>query len=202
MTTVHLVRHGQTNWNLERRIQGQTDSFLTELGIQQAQKIASELKNIPFSRAYSSSSIRARDTANQILEHHQVPLQLDDQLREIQLGEWEGQLYADIEKTHPEPHQHFWGDPSLFQFPGAETFFELQQRALSSFKKIVSDNPNETILLVSHGIFIKSILTHVEGRNLQDFWRPPKMENCCHSIIEVSNDREFLIKKYANLERW
>lgn len=202
MAVIHLVRHGQTDWNLEKRIQGQTDSQLTELGKQQAKDVANELKDIPFTRAYASSSVRARDTANIILNHHDLSLKLEDKLREIHLGDWEGNLYADIAKTHPDPHQHFFNDPSQFYHPGAETFSEVQTRALAIFNQIVKDNSDEIILLVSHGIFIKSILAHFEGRTLENFWQPPAMSNCCHSIIDTSDPEAITIKKYANLAEW
>jgi len=202
VAVIHLVRHGQTDWNLEKRIQGQTDSQLTDLGKQQATEVANELKDIPFTRAYASSSVRARDTANIILHHHNLPLQLEDRLREIYLGDWEGNLYADIAKIHPKPHQHFFNDPSQFYYPGAETFGDVQTRALSIFNTIAEENSNEIILLVSHGIFIKSILSHVEGRSLENFWLPPAMSNCCHSIIDTSDPKQLVIKKYANLSDW
>lgn len=207
VTRLHLIRHGQTDWNLERRIQGQTDSQLTDLGRRQAQDIGSHLKAIPFSAAYASSSIRARDTAQVILQYHQQALRLRDDLREIFLGDWEGRLYADVQQQQPEAMGYFLEDPSLFALAGAESFFQVQERALNAVNEIIDQHRGQEILLVSHGVWIKTVLTAVEGRNMQDFWQPPKMANCCHSIIEFENGvanpaLSAKIIRYAGFDEW
>ncbi|MGI1678419.1 MAG: histidine phosphatase family protein [Cellvibrionaceae bacterium] len=207
MTTIHLVRHGQTNWNLEKRIQGQTESELTDLGQQQAREIGQILKDVKFDTAYSSSSIRAHNTAKHILEHHDLPLNINEQLREIFLGSWEGNLYDDMKITHPEHHQHFWQDPSLFNLPGAESFYDIQNRAIKALESIIEKEKNKTILIVSHGIWIKVLLSKIENKHLKDLWLPPKMTNCCHSIIAHDNSERFSldnfsIQQYANMKEW
>jgi len=174
LTTIHLIRHGQTNWNLEKRIQGQTESELTELGRQQARDVALALKDVNFDKAYSSSSVRAHDTAKHILEHHDLELSLDDQLREIFLGPWEGNLYDEMKVTHPEEHQHFWEDPSKFNLSGAESFYDTQTRAIDALEAIIEKEKGKTILIVSHGVWIKLLLAKIEERHLQDLWLPPK----------------------------
>lgn len=203
VTTLHLVRHGQTDWNVERRIQGQTESKLTPAGEEQAREVARQLQDVDLDYAFSSSSRRARDTARYILEHHEgVKLELRDDLREIFLGEWEGQLYADVAQSHPESHSHFWEDPSQFSLDGAESFHDLQKRAVSAVNAIIREHEGETLLIVSHGAFIKALLSHYEGRHLRDFWQPPKMTNCCHSIVEHSPEGDTVICQYAGLREW
>lgn len=202
MSRIHLVRHGQTDWNLERRIQGQTNSQLTALGRQQAQAIAEELKALSFAGAYASSSDRARDTAQYIVAHRGLDLTLWDELREISLGPWEGQLYDDIKAADEEGHGHFWEQPHLFQREGAETFAQLQQRAIDAIGRIAAAHPQQDVLVVSHGAFIKSVLCHVEGRHLSKFWHPPRMANCCHSIIRQTGPEQFVIDQYAGLTSW
>lgn len=188
---------------MERRIQGRTESTLTDVGIEQARQVARELQNVHFDRAYASSSVRARDTARYILEHHEgVDLELRDELREIFLGEWEGHLYADVKVSHPEHHQHFWEDPSSFALDGAESFHDLQARAVAVLNEITGENDGNSILVVSHGAFIKALLCHYEGRHLRDFWQPPQMSNCCHSIIEKRPDGAYVICQYAGLREW
>lgn len=208
MTTIHLIRHGQTHWNLERRVQGQTESTLTDLGRQQASDAGRALRDIPFDCAYASSSERARDTALHILEYHDAPLTLDDNIREIYLGPWEGQLYEDVKNREPEHYHHFWGDVSQFNLPGAETFAGIQQRAIDTLSGIVGKEQGKTILVVSHGIWIKSVLTALEKRPLPDFWQPPQMTNCCHSIIKQNDNNteqfpdNFSILQYAGFSNW
>lgn len=207
MTTLHLVRHGQTNWNLEKRVQGQTESELTALGQQQAKDIGEVLQDVKFDSAYASSSIRAHDTAKFILEHHDLPLQLHDNLREIFLGAWEGHLYEDMKTAYPEDHQHFWQDPSLFAMNGAESFYDIQKRAIAILEDIIQQESGKTILIVSHGIWIKTLLAFIEQRHMKDLWLPPQMTNCCHSIIthnlsDSFSPSDFTISQYANMTSW
>lgn len=187
---------------MERRIQGHTESSLTPLGEEQAREVAKQLQDVTFDRAYSSSSERARDTARYILEHHDVVLELRDELREIFLGTWEGKLYAEVQVTHPENHNYFWKDPSRFALENAESFHDLQARAVSILDEIVKENEGKTILVVSHGAFIKALLCHYEGRHLRNFWQPPQMINCCHSIIEHNPAGNFVICQYGGLRKW
>lgn len=202
MTVIHLLRHGQTDWNLERRVQGQTNSQLTELGRQQARDASSKLKDIPIDHAFSSSSTRALETAQLILQGRGIKLQSHDALREIRLGEWEGNLYDDIKERDPDSYHKFWQDPSQFNVPGAETFHQLQERALKIVNELADKHHGRNILIVSHGAFIKSLLTYFEGRPLEDFWQPPSMTNCCHSIVVQNADGQFTIRRYADLEEW
>ena len=203
MTTLHLIRHGQTDWNQERRIQGQTDSNLNALGHRQAEEIALQLKTIPFHAAYSSSSLRARDTATAILKHHGLTLNLRDDMREIHLGAWEGRLYAEVSAAENDKDhmRYFQQDPSQFNLPGAETFHDVQRRALAVITDLRAKHTNQHLLLVSHGIWIKSILAHLEQRHIRDFWQPPQMSNCCHSIVEFDGD-DAKIVQYAGFRQW
>lgn len=201
VTSIHLVRHGQTEWNLERRVQGHTESYLTAEGQDQARQVARQLQSISFDAAYSSSSIRAVDTARHILHYHSLSLNTRDDLREIYLGSWEGRLHDELKEAYPEEHRIYWDDPSQFEFSGAETFHQLQARAVSAIEDIASKHQGETVLVVSHGLFIKVVLSHYEGRHLRELWQPPRMGNCCHSIIQRKGD-SFEIVQYAGLSEW
>lgn len=188
---LHLIRHGETDWNRERRVQGQSESQLTALGIQQAQELGLRIRHIEFDKIYCSSSLRTRQTAEHAFGNGETEISYLDELREIFLGPWEGHLYADLAQREPESHQHFWQQPHLFQVAGAESFFDLQQRAVdavadieTTHKKNASTAPK--IAIVSHGALIKSYLCHVEGRSMDQLWEPPRMHNCAHSIVAIS----------------
>jgi probable phosphoglycerate mutase len=201
MTRLHLIRHGETDWNAEGRIQGQRESVLSEQGQHQARALQKKLAAINFDRVFSSSSTRAQQTAALALSHCQQPVSLQDDLREIMLGPWEGHLYADIEKVEPQAVSAFRNTPDLFNVEGAETFHAVQHRALTAVQAILTDCAGMEIALVSHGVWIKSVLSHYEGRPLSRFWEPPGMHNCCHSIIEVSAESgEPRIVRYADLD--
>ncbi|MEX2130464.1 MAG: histidine phosphatase family protein [Pseudohongiellaceae bacterium] len=185
---LHLIRHGQTDWNAIRRIQGQTDSSLNELGRQQARQLAAILDHYEFDQVYCSSSLRTRQTAEQLFSHRQLPVTYLDTLREIDLGPWEGLLYAEIEQSDPNRFDHFFNAPHLFQLEGAENYRQLQHRATTAIEEIRRKHSGEEIAVVSHGALIKSLLNHLEGKPLAQLWDPPLMHNCSHTIIEFNQD--------------
>lgn len=195
---LHLFRHGQTDWNAERRIQGQSESQLTELGIQQARELGQRISGIEFTRIYCSSSRRTRQTADHAFAHGKFEVTYLDSLREIFMGPWEGQLYDEISGREPDSFRHFWHEPHLFKVSGAESFAELQQRAMTAIEGIRAQHQGERIALVSHGALIKSVLCQVAGRPLSELWAPPNMHNCAHSIIEFSEVGAARIIQYAD----
>ncbi|MFK7863067.1 MAG: histidine phosphatase family protein [Pseudohongiellaceae bacterium] len=198
---LHLIRHGQTNWNKERRSQGQSDSVLTDLGIQQAKQLGQKIEEIDFDAIYCSSSVRTKQTAEHAFSsrpklHNTIIYK--DSLREIFLGPWEGVLYDDIEKEDPESYQHFWQKPHLFSVDGAESFYDLQTRAVSQINELAKDHLGKTVALVSHGALIKSVLCHAENRPIEELWAPPAMHNCAHSIIGYDENGVATILQYAD----
>ena len=187
---IHLIRHGETNWNKERRAQGQSESQLTPLGIQQAKELGQRIAQLKFDKIYCSSSLRTRQTAEHVFPRSTTEIEYLDTLREIFLGPWEGHLYEDLAQREPESHRHFWEQPHLFQLKGAESFFDLQQRAIDAVTEIEAKHQTNTgkIAIVSHGALIKSYLCHVESRSMEQLWAPPRMHNCAHSIVALSSD--------------
>ncbi len=195
---LHLIRHGETVWNAEGRIQGQTDATLNAIGRGQAEALKDELAHIPISRVYVSSSERARDTAALAFASRDVEFIYLDELREIFLADWEGRLYSEVELAYPLDIHHFRNAPHQFNYQGAETFVGLQQRALAAAQDIIAQNRDTEVAIVSHGAWIKSLLCHYEGRPLSQFWEPPRMHNCSHSILELLPGNEHpQIAQYA-----
>ena len=195
---LHIIRHGQTDWNEERRVQGQSESQLTELGMQQAQQLGTRLRHLQFDRVFCSSSLRTRQTAEHIFGSAEHEIEFKDSLREIHLGPWEGHLYDDIARQDPDSFGHFWEEPHLFNVSGAETFFELQRRAVDTVTDIASQFNRRQVAIVSHGALIKSYLCHLQDRPLSELWAPPQMHNCAHSIVELNSDGSGHIVQYAD----
>ena len=195
---LHLIRHGQTNWNEERRVQGQSESRLTDLGIEQARGLGERIQNIEFDAIYCSSSLRTRQTADHAFPSWQKPVTYLDSLREIHMGEWEGKLYAEIESETPDSLHHFWNEPHKFDVPGAESFFQLQNRAMNAIKSIQQDHHGDRVALVSHGALIKTVMAHIEDLSMDQLWKPPLMHNCAHNIVRVNNAGDLHIVQYAD----
>ena len=202
MTTqrIHLIRHGQTDWNRAKRVQGHAESQLTELGREQAAAVGERFARNPVEQVWVSSSQRTRQTAEIIFGKQGQPMEYCDQLKEIYLGLWEGKYQTEIRESHAEQFEHFWNRPHLFQLEdGAETFEQVQQRAMKRFHELCQTGARE-IAIVSHGVWIKTVLCALEPRPLSLLWEPPLMHNCAHSIVEVEGDM-LRIVQYADEQR-
>ena len=196
---LHLIRHGQTNWNEERRAQGQSESKLTKKGKEQALALKEKISHITFDQIFCSSSLRTRQTAELIFPNQALNIEYLDSLKEIFLGSWEGRLYKDIEVANPESHNHFWEEPHLFDLRGAETFYQLQERAVSTVQKIAKNSASKKVVIVSHGALIKSLLCDAERKPIKELWSPPRMHNCAHSIIVYKKETPQKILQYADV---
>ncbi|OFE11246.1 hypothetical protein PHACT_15540 [Pseudohongiella acticola] len=195
---IHLIRHGETNWNKERRAQGQQESVLTEAGKAQALALPAILSALNIDEIYCSSSVRTRETAAIAFANHGLPIMYCDHLREIHMGPWEGRLYEDLRQDFPEQYDAFWNKPDTFVLKGAETFAQVQQRAMTRLNRILAESQSQNIAIVSHGLLIKTILSSVEQRPLAQVWQPPAMHNCALSTIEIHHDGNQRITLYAN----
>ncbi len=197
---VHLIRHGETDWNAERRVQGQSDSRLNEAGEQQARELAERIDHIEFDAIYCSSSLRTRQTAATLFPEHLPHIQYLDSLREIHLGPWEGSLYDEIESQSPDSFRHFWHEPHLFAVEGAETFYQLQERAVATLMQLLQVQQGNRVSVVSHGALIKTVLAHAQELPMEELWTPPHMHNCAHSIVSFDGNGGVRILQYA--DRW
>ncbi|MGC5327555.1 histidine phosphatase family protein [Brevibacillus sp. SYSU BS000544] len=157
-TILYFIRHGETEWNKLRRIQGHSDIDLNALGTAQAEKLAAHLANHPFAAVYSSDLKRAHTTAQKIVQQTGRPLphQTFQELRERCYGEWEGLTYEEIRAKFTEPVS----DEKVY---GIEAFEAMQIRANECLTKLAQKHPNEMIAVVSHGGLINAFLHYVTG---------------------------------------
>ena len=160
LTTIYLVRHGQTKWNLQNRLQGHKNSALTQLGREQALNIKHSLNLINIDCAYVSPLQRAKDTLGVIMDETGIPQTIDDGLKEINLGPWEGKTKEETERSHPKEFYQFWNCQDEFYLQGAETYQQLQNRMVDSLKAIFEREKNKTVLVVSHWIAIKVVVAY------------------------------------------
>jgi broad specificity phosphatase PhoE len=195
-TLIYLTRHGQTEWNIQKRYQGSGDSPLTEMGIKQAQILSDFLANTHFDVILSSPAGRARRTAEIIKGKRNQEVFTNNAFAEINLGSWEGKYYYDIELEQTEQYQAFWNSPDLYKPAYGESFIEVGQRTYSALKELVCLYRGKTILIVSHAVAIKSLLNTIEGRDLSDFWNERLMQTSL-SIVEAVNGA-FKILQYGS----
>ena len=166
MTCFCLVRHGQTDWNQGGRYQGQIDIPLNEAGRAQAHSLAERLQGQHFAAVYSSNLKRAYETAEIIAAKLELPIRMDERLREINQGEWEG-LQVDFIRSH---YAELWEqrnvDPATVRPPGGETLREVALRVYAALDEISGRHVGAAVLLVSHGLSLATALCKVQGISL------------------------------------
>jgi len=170
MTRLLLIRHGETDWNTEGRYQGQSDVPLNATGREQAQQLAQALRGSALEAIYSSDLLRARETAEALARATGAPLHVDPRLREVGLGEWEGQLFSDIQQRYPDLLRRRREDPLNFAPPGGETVAALRSRLLSAVQDIISLHPGGRAALVSHGFALAVIKVSLNGHPIEQVW--------------------------------
>jgi probable phosphoglycerate mutase len=150
MKRLILVRHGETTWNAEDRLQGQIDVPLNETGLRQAKQIARALADVPCDAIYTSDLIRAADTAAPIAELHGLTAIPDARLRQSNRGAWQGLTEAEIKAQFPNAYELSQREP-LFVPPGGETQMHYQARLRDFFGHLQHAHPDQTVIIVSHG---------------------------------------------------
>ena len=166
-TEIILIRHGETEWNSQRRMQGHSNSDLSSVGQAQIQALGQWMKNVPFNHIYSSDSLRAKQTAEAITQFSGHELKIDLRLREKNLGVFEGLTSEEARERHPEVFRLFKTAGSKYVIDEGESTQQLQDRALEIVEEIRIKHPEERVLLVTHGGFIRVVMKHSLGLSLE-----------------------------------
>jgi probable phosphoglycerate mutase len=168
-----LVRHGETEWNRQTRFQGQIDVPLNDNGREQSRKAAEFLKHVPLDFAFSSPMLRPKETAEIILQYHpHVQLELQDGLREISHGLWEGKLEAEIEQMYPGELHRWRTVPAQVQMPQGENLQQVWERSVVAWQSLLTSvaSQPQTGLVVAHDATNKVLLCHLLGLAPDHFW--------------------------------
>ena len=168
-----LTRHGQTDWNIARRYQGQTDVPLNETGTLQAALLAQRLSTHVIHAIYSSDLSRAMTTAKAIAEAQQLTpvLHSDPRWRELSFGDWEGMTYQEMSAQSPELFDAWMKDSLTVSTPNGETHRQLAERVQSAFDEIKAKHDDETVLVVGHSGSIQTLLALTLGVDLSRYWQ-------------------------------
>lgn len=198
MGKIYITRHGETEWNTVRRMQGQCDSPLTELGKKQALWLENRLVDTKIDRIYSSSLGRALDTANIIKGSRNIEIIPSDALKEIFLGSWQGCLIEDVEKNYPEQHRCFWKEPGSYIPVDGETFEDLSKRVGEFFETLIKQHEKDDLLIVAHAIVLKALLNHIlyEGQ-ITRLWEGPPLRPTSLTILNYEAGK-FDIELFAD----
>lgn len=171
MTRLVLVRHGQTDWNIQGKWQGHSDIPLNEEGLKQAELVADKLKNEAIDHIYSSDLTRAIQTAESINRYHQKLIIEDYRLREQNLGRWEGIHHREIASIFPEEWERFVADPENTQISGGESTGQLSIRIREALTEIVLNHHRESVMVVAHGLAFAVFICYLEGIPIRDAYK-------------------------------
>ncbi|MBU9725846.1 histidine phosphatase family protein [Diplocloster modestus] len=195
---VYIVRHGITEWNKVRRIQGHTDIPLSTEGIQLAQKTAHGMAGIPFTKAFSSPLSRAFHTAEIILQGRGISIETDERLAEINFGLYEGMRCIEPGRTVPPDFDNFFGDSAHYIPPaGGETLASVIRRGTGFLRELFlrEDLQDDTILIAAHGCIIRGMLYYFREVPLAKFWGTGVPKNCAVSIAESAVPHPVLLEE-------
>lgn len=192
LTRFILVRHGETNWNREGRYQGQIDTSLSEFGREQGKKVAEALKNVPIDICYASPLSRSYETASMCAEPHGLAVIKDDRLLEINHGEWEGLLAAEVEQRYPELAVRWRTTVVDVQMPGGENIEDVRVRSMAAFQEYAQKHVGQTVLVVAHDAVNKAVICDILDIGLSKFWQV-KQDNTCINVFEYQDGKWRLV---------
>ena len=166
-----LVRHGETDWNKNKKFQGQRNIGLNEKGRAQAEALASALKEEPLKVIYSSPIARAVETAEIINRYHNVSLEQRDGLKEMNVGDFEGLQLKDLAGDYSQFFREWLEDAASVRMPNGETLQEVQERAWSVLEEVVDDYSEGSVLLCAHNFVNQMVLCKILGVKIAHFRR-------------------------------
>ncbi|HEY5596987.1 MAG TPA: histidine phosphatase family protein [Candidatus Bipolaricaulota bacterium] len=193
MLRIYFVRHGQTDWNSLKKLQGQQDASLNELGVRQSQAAAKRLKNVPLEAIYASDLTRARQTAQAINTYHNLPLLQRPHLRERCFGIFEGHTIEQCTKRHPDVRAAYERDRLGYKIPEGESYLEFTCRVGAFFEVLRKEHGEQTIAVVAHGGVLGAAFSHIVSQQM-NLASPPFLPlfavgNCSISQLQHKEGR-------------
>ncbi len=192
MGRLYLVRHGETEWNAQGRIQGHTDVELSDRGRQQARAVAHRLSGVTFDAVYSSDLSRSRETAQIILGHRPTSLRSTDRLREYHKGVFEGLTVHEYMRRYPDLYQASLVNDLDFAPTGGETIRQASLRMAGLVSDLKKEHQDETVLVVGHGGSLRSAVVAIMDFPLEANWKLA-MGNCALSVFDIYTDNAVML---------
>lgn len=189
--TLILVRHGQTDWNVNGRYMGWTDEALNEEGLRQAERLAQRIDQWPISAVFSSPLRRAVKTAEIAAGPHSIAVQTIEELGEMRIGAWEGMYAGDIAARYPELWKTWRTNPGDFRMPGGESLGEVRRRAIGAFDRIMDTSEGKMVLAVTHDVVVRLLVAHCLGVSA-DIYRRLEVGNASITVIERDGEKRRL----------
>lgn len=193
MIHLYVIRHGETEWNKEKRSQGRLDSSLTEKGKKDARSLGARLDNTEFCQIISSPSGRTLETVRLVKGERMIPLITDERLMEIDLGAWQGKTEEEVKSLYPEEFDAYWNEPERYKGVGGETFLQVQQRVIEFLKDLEDTVTEGNILIVTHGVVMKTLYLLCRNTSLKHLWDPPFIHGTSLTIVSLDAGKKELL---------
>lgn len=193
---LYIIRHGETEWNRLKKLQGRTDIPLAEEGIRLARITGEGLRDVPFDVAYTSPLVRAVQTAEYVLEGRNIPIKPEERIQEISFGIWEGECLLDSKILPQDFTDVFFHNPQKYHRPPkGENFQDVCQRTESFLRDLMKQSAYEdaNILISTHGAAGRCLLSHFYEDH--SIWRDGVPANCAVSVVEVKNGNYEILEK-------
>lgn len=181
--TLYLMRHGQTDWNLDKRLQGAADVPLNAVGREEARRTAAGMRDIPLDLILTSPLCRAKETAEILRGGRDIPLRVEEGLREMSFGNCEGKTAEECPLIGT-----FFRDPEGYIPDGGESYQQVNDRCERLIQEVLLplEGGYRHVLLATHGALAKALLRAMEKRPLSTFWSGPPQPNCSVQVIRLS----------------
>lgn len=187
---LYFIRHGQTDWNKERKIQGRADIELNEFGRHLARETGKGLKEIPFAVCISSPLNRTLETARLVLGDKDVPVVTDERIIEMDFAEWEGKCCSKKNWELPESFHDFFDAPHRYiPAQGGESFADVKVRTGEFLEELYAEEAykDKNVLIITHGAALAGILNNIKKQPLSEYWGIGVHKNCAVTEVEVTD---------------
>lgn len=198
MKTIILVRHGESETNLSGVFTGQLNAGLTQMGKEQARLMAKAVSDYKTDKIYTSSLIRAVQTAEAISDVQKCELIKTDSFCEINAGKWQGKTFNEISEIYPETYKVWRENIALAHPDGGESCKGLYKRVVSKFEEILGDNSDEVVCIVSHATPIRMIESYIHGKSIEKAQELSWVPNASISIYRYNGGFETIKRGYCD----
>lgn len=186
MVKLILVRHALTVDNQKSRLSGHIDSYISEEGKEQIDKITNYLKDFDIDKIYTTTSSRTKDTVKKLSELKSIEIIEKESLKEISFGDFEGLTFDEIKDKYPKEFQDMIEKGYEYKYPNGESLIDSYNRVCIELDNIISNNDDRTILICSHGGTIRNIITYLISNSYKYHWNF-KIDNGSVTILEAQD---------------
>lgn len=185
---VIVVRHGESEANLEGVIQGRLDSRITDRGHRQVIALGAALADCSVSHIYTSPASRAKSTARVLANQFSCPLTCDERLHERHFGVLQGMQFTQMLSEYPDMAEGFLSGSTQTAIPGGETVFDVSNRLLSFLKALSGKHEDKTVIIVSHGHALEILIWKLKGGDVDDDLRKYGHQNTAYSVLNAEGE--------------